>query len=58
MKTKNGFHFLVEKNKLSDKIKKNWYKNIVNLEGCDQKGDNLIPIPGCVQGNFTPFFLR
>lgn len=40
----------------------NWYRGIRNighdLDGTlDQAGDNLMPIPGCVQGGFTPKFI-
>lgn len=37
----------------------NWYVAIQNAfgENLDQAGDQLIPIPGCIQGGFTPKFI-
>jgi len=54
--TKGGFHVLVELSKIQIQFKKNWYNNITSLKGCDVRGDNLLPIPGCYQGGFTPCF--
>lgn len=53
--TKNGFHVLVEPKKIADEFKKTWYKTLA--ECSDVKGDNLIPIPGCYQAGFMPYFL-
>jgi len=38
----------------------NWYKAIQEAfrDNLDQSGDNLMPIPGCVQGGFTPKFIE
>lgn len=58
LKTKNGVHALVEVKKIQSIYEKNWYKNLTAIPGCDVKGDNLIPVPGCTQGNFVPFFLE
>lgn len=58
LKTRTGFHIMVETSKISNEFKKtNWYVKIQNL-GADKKacGDNLIPIPGTHQGGFTPKF--
>lgn len=30
---------------------------LILLPGIDIKGDNMIPIPDCVQGGFNPYFL-
>lgn len=56
LKTRGGFHILVELSKIDDKYKKIWYKGMVCLLKIDIKGDNMIPIPGCTQGNFIPYF--
>lgn len=58
IKTKNGFHILLELKKVSKEFEKTWYKNIATIEGCDVKGDNLIPVVGCTQGNYTPYFIK
>lgn len=54
--TRGGFHLLVELNKVHPQYKKTWHQSIANLSGCDVRGDNLLPVPGCVQGNFVPYF--
>lgn len=58
LKTKNGFHTLIKTKDIDEKFEKSWYKNISSIPGCDVKGDSLIPVPGCVQGEFSPHFLK
>lgn len=58
LKTKGGFHLLIELAKIEKQFEKTWYPKISALEGIDMKGDNLIPIPGCTQGQFVPHFLK
>lgn len=54
LRTKNGFHLLVEIDRVLPEYKKSYYNNISKLDGVDCKGDELMPCPGCIQGNFTP----
>jgi len=56
LRTRGGFHALLNLG-LMPKKNQTWYKNVTALKGIDIKGDNLIPVPGCTQGNFTPYFL-
>lgn len=44
---------------LKNKFNQNWYNQIKQAYHpyVDQAGDQLIPIPGCTQGNFVPKFL-
>jgi len=56
LKTKNGFHLLIELSKLDKRFEKIWYDEICAIEGCDVRGDNLIPVVGCTQGEFVPYF--
>lgn len=56
LKTRGGFHLLV-KPELVTRNKNSWYRQLTELPGCDVCGDSLIPIPGCSQGDFTPFIL-
>ena len=55
--TRGGFHLLIELAKIEKGYEKTWYKSLTSLEGCDVRGDNLIPIVGCSQGEFIPYFL-
>lgn len=56
LKTRGGFHLVVELDKAP---KSKWYQTLVALPNCDRRGaDNLTPVPGCVQGNFVPFFVE
>ena len=56
VKTRGGFHLLVEVQKIEKKYEKSWYQSIAKMEEVDMKGDGLLPIPGCVQGEFSPYF--
>lgn len=56
LETRGGYHLLVNPNKVEDRYKKTWYKYISSLNGMDQTGDCMIPVPGCYQGGFTPRF--
>jgi hypothetical protein len=58
LKTKNGYHLIVEPAKIPKEYSKTWYNTIASIKGCDIKGDNLIPVPGCTQGNFIPYFIN
>jgi hypothetical protein len=57
LKTRGGFHLLVELEKLEKRYTKSWYKGLTEISGCDIKGDNLVPVPGCIQGGFVPHFV-
>lgn len=57
LKTRGGFHLLIETDKIETQFKKSWYNNITKLSGVDIKGDNLIPVVGCTQGGFTPYLI-
>jgi hypothetical protein len=52
--TRGGMHLFVELDKISPKYNKTWYNSLSELPH-DIKGDNLIPVPGCTQGEFIPY---
>ena len=54
VETRGGFHLLIKLDLVDKKYIKNWYANLTKLEGCDVRGDNLLPVPGTYQGGFTP----
>lgn len=59
LKTRGGFHLIVELSKIRD-LKTQWHPSLTKLPNCDvhRGSKGLIPIPGCVQGGFTPFFFE
>lgn len=58
LKTRGGFHLMVEIEKVEKEFKKTWYKSVSELSGMDIKGDCMIPIPGTCQGGFIPHFIK
>lgn len=42
-----------------DRVDKNWYGAIKDMFGdsIDVVGDHYMPVPGCVQGGFVPYFI-
>lgn len=57
LKTRGGFHIVIELNKVDSRYTKTWHSNITSLAGCDTVADNMTPVAGCYQGGFTPHFL-
>jgi hypothetical protein len=57
LKTHSGFHLLVNLKGIREEFSKSWHQKMSTLEGIDVRGDNLIPVPGCVQGEFVPHFV-
>lgn len=58
LKTYSGFHLLVNLKSIREEFSKSWHQNMSKLAGIDVRGDNLIPVAGCVQGEFIPHFVR
>lgn len=59
LKTRGGYHLLLETSKISDAYKSTWYQKVNDLQRLYSSdnhnyGDNMIPIAGCTQGNFIP----
>jgi hypothetical protein len=59
IKTRGGFHLLVKSELVTEPFQKIWWSELFNLEegGCTPSGDMIMPIPGCVQGGYSPFFV-
>jgi hypothetical protein len=58
LKTRGGLHILINPNKVLNEYNKLWYQRLSKIANCDITSDYLIPIPGCTQGNFIPYFLK
>ncbi len=68
LETRGGYHIMVypklatEYNRMlnfgTDEYPYNWHEAITSTFPCDITGDQMIPIPGCTQGEFTPKFLK
>lgn len=57
-KTRGGFHLLADVENIHNKYRKSWYVGMMQIPGWDRKSgstDGLLPIPGCVQGGFSPY---
>ena len=57
IQTRGGFHLLIDTAKITKEFEKTWYQNISKIQACDLRGNNIIPVPGCTQGGFTPSIL-
>lgn len=57
VKTRGGIHCLVEVNKIEKSFAKSWHNDICSLPNVDQTGDQLLPVVGCCQGGFVPYFM-
>lgn len=53
IQTRGGFHLLVKISDIESKYTKKWHQGLSKL-GADVKGDNLVPVVGCIQGGFIP----
>lgn len=54
IETRGGFHLLVILEKIKN-LKNSWYPVIAKLSACDVRGSEmLVPVPGTIQGGFTP----
>lgn len=57
VETRGGYHLLVRLAEIEKGYKKTFYQRISAL-GVDQTGDQLLPVPGCMQGGFVPRFIQ
>lgn len=63
IKTRGGFHLLINTSLIQDAYVKRWYQGFTRIYVQDlgfdvmMNSDNLIPIPGCTQGGYTPKLL-
>ena len=52
IETRGGYHILVIADKMKEFHNKKWYQELSSK--CDVTGDNMSPVPGCIQGGFMP----
>lgn len=61
IKTRGGYHILVELDKISEPYKKSWFNNFSQFKDSRftimMNGDNMTPVPGCIQSDFTPYLI-
>lgn len=62
LKTRGGYHVLIETDKINNQFKKTWYNKLKDLQSLystdhNNYGDNMIPIAGCYQGGFIPILI-
>lgn len=62
LETRGGYHILVKPEvaslwRKSNNLNPNWFVKITEMFPVDQGGDQMIPVPGCIQGGFTPKFV-
>lgn len=61
IETRGGIHCLVKPIKIyPPNLKSSWYNEMMKIapENLDQKGDQLLPVPGSTQGGFIPKFIK
>lgn len=62
LESRGGYHLLVKIDDVEYGYKNRWYQNVKAIQkqfssDCLNKGNNMMPIPGCTQGNFIPHFI-
>jgi len=57
VRTRGGCHVLISPEKVQSQVK-NWYPILNKSLNSDQVGDLMIPMVGCCQGGFVPYFYR
>ena len=58
LQTRGGFHILIELSKIDKQYSKTWHNKMMSLLDVDIKGDCMMPIQGCTQGNYIPKFIK
>ena len=59
VRTRGGYHLLVKLDKLDRSYRATWHRSLQDVEELPmdidlKNGDGMLPIPGCVQSDFTP----
>lgn len=55
--TRGGCHVLVNPSKVNEEYRKTWYNGLKDHPKCDVGKHGMIPVPGCTQGGFVPYFM-
>lgn len=56
IKTRGGYRIIIYSDKVDDEFRKTFFIKLKTLS--DQTGDLFLPVPGCTQGGFTPYFIK
>lgn len=56
METRGGYHIFIPTEKANTISNKKWYQALSEI--CDVTGDNMSPVPGCIQGEFMPRLIQ
>ena len=57
LRTRGGIHCLVNPKLVNNDKAKTFYTRLMNMGETDQSGDQMIPVPGCTQGDYIPHFI-
>jgi hypothetical protein len=58
VQTRGGCHALIDTSLVPAPRQRTFYVAMMAIDGVDQAGDLLLPVPGCVQGDASPTLIH